>query len=127
MHIFTELVGIQMLLMNALEPLLRGEKMAQEQLAELHRGLLGEVPSCHRVRSCAIARNQVRARRCPDNFDFGRGHRLFPASPIRLSTGLFKNIRHLPILENGKLVGVVTLADLVRLHRRVECRPQITR
>ena len=27
MHIFTELVGIQMLLMNALEPLLRGEKM----------------------------------------------------------------------------------------------------
>jgi multidrug efflux system outer membrane protein len=29
--------------MNALEPLLRGEKMAQEQLAELHRGLLGEV------------------------------------------------------------------------------------
>jgi hypothetical protein len=31
-HIFTELVGIQMLLMNALDPLLRGEKMAQEQL-----------------------------------------------------------------------------------------------
>ena len=37
MHIFTELVGIQMLLMNALEPLLRGEKMAQEQLAALFR------------------------------------------------------------------------------------------
>ena len=37
MHIFTELVGIQMLLMNALEPLLRGEKMAQEQLAALYR------------------------------------------------------------------------------------------
>jgi len=34
-HIFTELVGIQMLLMNALDPLLRGEKMAQEQLAAL--------------------------------------------------------------------------------------------
>ena len=33
MHIFTELVGIQMLLMNTLEPLLRGEKLAQEQLA----------------------------------------------------------------------------------------------
>jgi CBS domain-containing protein len=25
-----------------------------------------------------------------------------------------KKIRHLPILENGKLVGVVTLGDLVR-------------
>lgn len=37
MHIFTELVGIQMLLMNALDPLLRGEKMAQEQLASLYR------------------------------------------------------------------------------------------
>jgi hypothetical protein len=36
-HIFTELVGIQMLLMNALDPLLRGEKMAQEQLAALYR------------------------------------------------------------------------------------------
>src|ERR1700734_2709086 len=37
MHIFTELVGIQMLLMNTLEPLLRGEKLAQEQLAILFR------------------------------------------------------------------------------------------
>ena len=37
MHIFTELVGIQMLLMNALDPLLRGEKMAQEQVAALYR------------------------------------------------------------------------------------------
>lgn len=37
MHIFTELVGIQMLLMNALEPLLRGDKMAQEQLNVLFR------------------------------------------------------------------------------------------
>jgi hypothetical protein len=37
MHLFTELVGIQMLLMNAHEPLLRGEKMAQEQLAALYR------------------------------------------------------------------------------------------
>ena len=36
MHLFTELVGIQMLLMNALEPLLR-EKMAQEQLNALYR------------------------------------------------------------------------------------------
>jgi len=37
MHLFTELVGIQMLLMSALEPLLRGEKMAQEQLTALYR------------------------------------------------------------------------------------------
>ncbi len=37
MHIFTELVGIQMLLMNALDPLLRGEKMTQEQLSALYR------------------------------------------------------------------------------------------
>jgi hypothetical protein len=37
MHIFTELVGIQMLLMNTLEPLLRGDKLPQEQLAVLFR------------------------------------------------------------------------------------------
>ena len=37
MHIFTELVGIQMLLMNTLEPLLRGDKLAQEQLVILFR------------------------------------------------------------------------------------------
>src|SRR3984957_12178792 len=32
LHIFTELVGIQLLLMNTLEPLLRGDKLAQDQL-----------------------------------------------------------------------------------------------
>jgi hypothetical protein len=37
MHIFTELVAIQMLLMNTLEPLLRGDKLAQDQLAVLFR------------------------------------------------------------------------------------------
>jgi hypothetical protein len=37
LHIFTELVGIQMILMNALEPLLRGDKLAQEQLTVLFR------------------------------------------------------------------------------------------
>ena len=37
MHIFTELVGIQMLQMNTLEPLLRGDKLPQEQLAVLFR------------------------------------------------------------------------------------------
>ena len=37
MHIFTELVGIQMLLMNTLEPILRGDKMTQERLTALFR------------------------------------------------------------------------------------------
>ena len=37
MHIFTKLVGIQMLLMNTLEPLLRGDKIVPEQLAILFR------------------------------------------------------------------------------------------
>jgi hypothetical protein len=32
MHIFTELVGIQMLLMNTLEPLLCGEKLTREEV-----------------------------------------------------------------------------------------------
>ena len=35
MHIFTELVGIQMLLMGTLEPLLRSEKMVQDQITIL--------------------------------------------------------------------------------------------
>jgi len=37
MHIFIELVGIQMLLMNTLEPLLRGDKIAPDQLSILFR------------------------------------------------------------------------------------------
>jgi Ca2+-binding EF-hand superfamily protein len=37
LHIFTELVGVQMLLMDTLEPLLRGEKIAQEQIKSLFR------------------------------------------------------------------------------------------
>ena len=36
-HIFTELVGLQMLLMNTLEPLLRGDKLNPEQIAILFR------------------------------------------------------------------------------------------
>jgi len=31
-HVFTELVGVELLLMNALGPLLRGERLTQEQL-----------------------------------------------------------------------------------------------
>ena len=37
MHIFIELVGIQMLLMNALEPILRGEELEQDHIASLFR------------------------------------------------------------------------------------------
>ena len=37
MHIFTELVGIQMLLMNTLEPLLCGDKLTREQVASHFR------------------------------------------------------------------------------------------
>jgi hypothetical protein len=37
MHIFTELVGIEMLLMKTLEPLLCGDKLSQDQLAILFR------------------------------------------------------------------------------------------
>jgi hypothetical protein len=36
-HLFTELVGIQLLLMNTLGPLLRGERVAAEQLDALLR------------------------------------------------------------------------------------------
>jgi hypothetical protein len=37
MHIFTGLVGIQMLLMNTLEPPLRGDAIAPDQLTILFR------------------------------------------------------------------------------------------
>jgi hypothetical protein len=37
MHIFTELVGIEVLLINALEPLLRGSTMSSDQLTALFR------------------------------------------------------------------------------------------
>jgi hypothetical protein len=37
MHILTELIGIQMLLMTTLEPLRRGDQLPQEQFASLFR------------------------------------------------------------------------------------------
>ena len=37
LHLFTELVGIQMLLMNTLEPLLCGERWTREQVAAQFR------------------------------------------------------------------------------------------
>ena len=39
MHIFTELVGIQMLLMSTLEPILRGETLTQDQVAMVFRNV----------------------------------------------------------------------------------------
>jgi hypothetical protein len=39
LRIFTELVGIQMLLMNTLEPLMRAEKLGMEQVAAPFRGV----------------------------------------------------------------------------------------
>jgi hypothetical protein len=37
LHIFTELVGIEMLMMKTLEPILRGEKLEEDQIAMLFR------------------------------------------------------------------------------------------
>jgi hypothetical protein len=36
-HIFTELVAIELVVMNALEPLLRGEKLSGEQTTQIFR------------------------------------------------------------------------------------------
>lgn len=38
-EIFTEMVGIQLLLMKTLEPLLLGEKLNRERILELYRGI----------------------------------------------------------------------------------------
>lgn len=38
-HVFTELVGVQLLLMNALAPLLRGEHFTQDQLESLWKNV----------------------------------------------------------------------------------------
>ena len=37
LHIFTELVGIEMLMMKTLEPILRGDKLEQDQITILFR------------------------------------------------------------------------------------------
>lgn len=56
MHIFTELVGIQMLLMSALDPLLRGEKMAPEELAALYRRV--QTTKATRAQELLVKRNE---------------------------------------------------------------------
>jgi len=57
MHIFTELVGLQMLLMNTLEPLLHGDKLNPEQIAilEAQRGIRREI-DLHFAQQRAISR-----------------------------------------------------------------------
>jgi len=37
LHIFTELVGVQLLLMNTIAPLIRGERLTAEQLETVLR------------------------------------------------------------------------------------------
>ena len=43
-HLFTELVGIQLLLMNALEPLLIGEKLPRERVLAIFREVQSTKP-----------------------------------------------------------------------------------
>ena len=43
-HLFTELVGIQLLLMNALEPLLIGEKLPRERVLAIYREVQNTKP-----------------------------------------------------------------------------------
>ena len=43
-HLFTELVGIQLLLMNALEPLLTGEKLPRERVLAIFREVQNTKP-----------------------------------------------------------------------------------
>ena len=56
MHLFTELVGIQMLLMSALDPLMRGDKMTPEELAALYRGV--QTTKATRAQELLAKRNQ---------------------------------------------------------------------
>jgi hypothetical protein len=60
LHIFTELVGIQMLLMDALEPLLRGDKLAQEQLTVLFRRV--QTTKAAQAQELLARRNQNRGK-----------------------------------------------------------------
>ena len=58
MHIFTELVGIQLLLMGTLEPLLRGEKMVQDQLNILFRQV--QTTKAAKAQELLAKRSQIR-------------------------------------------------------------------
>jgi mobilization protein NikA len=57
-HIFTELVAIQLVMMNAMEPLLRGEKLSREQVASIFR----EVQATKAARAQEILLKRAQAR-----------------------------------------------------------------
>lgn len=59
-HIFTELVAIQMLTMNALEPLLRGETLSREQTAQLFREV--QATKAARAQQVLLKRTQLKER-----------------------------------------------------------------
>jgi hypothetical protein len=55
-HIFTELVAIQLVMMNAFEPILRGEKLSREQIA----GIFREVQATKATRAQEILLKRTR-------------------------------------------------------------------
>jgi hypothetical protein len=57
-HIFTELVAVQLLVMNVLEPLLRGEKLSREQVAGIFREV--QVTKAARAKELLMKRTQTR-------------------------------------------------------------------
>lgn len=59
-HIFTELVAIQMLMMNALEPLLRGEKLSHEQTERIFREV--QATKATRAQQLLLKRTQPKER-----------------------------------------------------------------
>jgi hypothetical protein len=56
MHIFTELVGLQMLLMGTLDPLLKGETRTPDQVANLFRQV--QTTKAARAQELLTKRNQ---------------------------------------------------------------------
>ena len=57
-HLFTELVGVQLLLMNALEPLLLGEKLPRERVLAIFREVQNTKPG--RARELLARRTRER-------------------------------------------------------------------
>jgi len=59
-HIFTELIAIQMLMMNALEPLLRGDTLSREQTVQLFREV--QATKAARAQNLLLKRTQSKER-----------------------------------------------------------------
>jgi hypothetical protein len=55
-HIFTEVVAIELVIMNALEPLLRGEKLSHEETAQIFREV--QATKAARARQILLKRAQ---------------------------------------------------------------------